>query len=115
MIELSPQDAEKILKQMDEDVGILVLVQGTLADGSAHYAYAAVPPSRYMAFKEAEAAGNYDLATFGKILAHGAGKTPPPEVEKRMAEEYGANHRFEEDMTAWAEDLQRQLKPGHDG
>src|SRR5262245_3045997 len=107
MMEISPKDAEAILKQMDEDVGILVLVQGTLPDGSAHYAYASVPPSRYMAFKEAEAKGNYDLAQFGNILAHGKGKEPPADVRARMEQEYGANHRFEEELEAWTKTLRQ--------
>lgn len=100
---------EELLKMMDEDIGILVLVQGTLPDGSEHYAYASIPPSKYMFFKEAEAKGNYDLGKFGKILAHGKGKNPPADVEKRMKDEYGANHRFEEELTDWIDQLKRQL------
>lgn len=101
MKDISPEDAEAMLKKMDEDVGILVLVQGTLPGGEAHYAYASIPPSRYMAFKEAESAGNYDLAQFGKILAHGPGKNPPPDVVKKMADEHGASLTFEEDFEKW--------------
>jgi hypothetical protein len=109
MNDISPEQAEAILKQMDADVGILVLVQGTLPDGSQHYAYASIPPSRYMAFKQAEAAGNYDLAQFGKILTHGKGE-PSPDVKRRMEEEHGANHRFEEDMEIWAREVQQVMQ-----
>ncbi len=109
MTEISPEEAEELLKKMDEDVGILVLVQGTLPDGKSHYAYASIPPSKYMAFKEAEAAGNYDLADFGKILAHGEGVEPPSDVVKRMADEHGASHTFEEDFEAWLAEIGRAV------
>lgn len=109
MKDISPEEAEALLKQMDADVGILVLVQGTLPDGSAYYAYASIPPSKYMAFKEAEAKGHYDLAQFGKILAHGKGTEPPPEVVKQMAEEHGASHTFEEDFEKWVAEFQRAV------
>lgn len=98
---------EELLKLMDNDIGILTLVQGTLAGGKPHYAYVSIPPSRYAAFKTSEAAGNYDLAQFGKILAHGEGKTPPADVQKRMQDEYGANHHFEEDLAKIMDDLRR--------
>ena len=106
---ISPEEVESLLKAMDEDVGIRVLVTGTLENGEPHYAYASIPPSRYMAFKEAESAGNYDLAAFGKILAHGKGHEPPQEVQQRMAEEHGANHRFEEEFNAWLEEFNRAV------
>lgn len=88
---------EDILKQMDEDVQILTLVTGTLADGSAHYAYISIPPSKYMAFKQAEAKGNYNLRDYGKVLHHAKGR-PSAAVQKQMEEQYGANHRFEEEI-----------------
>lgn len=109
MDSISPKEAEDILKKMDADVGILVLVQGKLADGSDHYAYASVPPSKYQAFKDAEAAGNYNLADFGKILAHGKGNEPSPEVQKQMADEHGANLRFEEEFNQWLEEFGRAI------
>lgn len=107
--DISPEEAEAMLKKMDADVGILVLVSGTLPDGSPHYAYASIPPSKYMAFKEAEAAGNYDLARFGKILAHGEGKDPPPDVVRQMADEHGASLTFEEDFEKFLAEIGREM------
>lgn len=107
MKDISPEDAEELLRKIDAEVGILVLVQGALPDGSGHYAYASIPPSKYLAFKEAEAAGNYDLAQYGKILAHGAGKNPPPDVVKKMADEHGASLTFEEDFEKWLAEIGR--------
>ena len=79
-------------------MGILVLVSGTLTNGQSHYAYASIAPSKYAAFKQAEAKGDYDLAQFGKILAHGEGEEPPQEVKQQMQEEFGVNHYLEEDL-----------------
>ena len=83
---------------VDDAMNVLVLVSGTLTDGQSHYAYASIPLSKYEPFKQAEAAGNYDLAQFGKILEHGEGREPPEDVKKRMAEDYGVNHYFESDL-----------------
>ncbi len=91
-------DFQEALRQIDEEVQLIVLVTGTLEDGSAHYAYASIPPSKYQAFKNAEAVGNYDLTEYGKILAHGEGLEPPEEVKKRMEDEHGADHMFEEQL-----------------
>ena len=100
-----PPLPEDMLAQLDQDLKILVLVSGTLANGEAHYAYASIPFSKYQPFKEAEKQGNYDLTQFGSILAHGAGKTPPEDVQKRMEAEHGANHTFEDELM----DLLRSL------
>lgn len=102
---IMPSEAE--LKEADENVDILVLTSGTLADGGDFYAYVAIPPSKYQAFLEAEQAGNYNLAEFGEILASGDTLEPPAEVAKEMEEKYGANPNFEEEFV---EALQDELK-----
>ena len=99
-MEINPDTVQDLLRQMDEEVQILVLVTGTLSDGSEHYAYASIPPSKYQAFKAAEAKGNYDLAAFGNILRHGEGKTPPADVMQEMEEQHGADHMFEAELEA---------------
>lgn len=91
-------------------MGILVLVSGTLKDGSAHYAYASIPPSKYNAFKKAEAAGSFKLEEYGKILAHGKGKEPSQEVKRRMEDEFGANHYFEEELNKLMDRLSAETK-----
>lgn len=102
-------DWDALLKQVDEDLQILELVTGQLPDGSDHYAYVSIPPSKYAAFKEAQAAGQYDLAHYGIILRHGPGLTPPDDVQKEMAEIYGADHHFEEELRAMSEQLSAAL------
>ena len=103
--------SDDVMQQLDEGMGVLVLVSGTLKDGTDHYAYASMPPSKYTAFKEAEAIGNYNLAEYGKILTHGPGREPSAEVKQRMADEYGANHYLEEELAAMLTRLQKTNKP----
>ena len=91
------QNIGQLLRALDEEVQLLTLVTGTLEDGSAHYAYVSIPPSKYQAFKEAEARGNYDLAEYGTILKHGAG-VPSEEVKREMEAQYGADHMLEEEL-----------------
>jgi len=102
-------DMNALFEQVDADLQILVLVSGELADGSAHYAYASIPPSKYAAFKEAEVRGNYDLGDFGTILRHGPGLNPPPDVERAMEEEYGTSHHFEEELLALGRQIEAEL------
>ncbi len=88
------------------DTRILVLVTGTLTDGSEHYAYASIPITNYLEFKHAEAQGHYRLDDFGTIICHGDGAVPASDVEKRMADEYGASHVFEAQMTEMLDKFQ---------
>jgi len=101
-----PSDEET--QALDEALNILVLISGKLKDGAAHYAYLSVPLSKYELFKQAEAAGNYDAAQYGKILAHGKGKEPPLDVQQRMEEEYSVNHTFEKDVNDMMARLQKK-------
>lgn len=107
---LNTQLPEDVAQKLDEGMGVLVLVSGTLTNGQTHYAYASIPPSKYVAFKEAEAAGHYNLADFGNILAHGEGEEPPTDVKQRMEEEYGANHYLEEELGALLTQLHGQAQ-----
>lgn len=96
------------IEALDDEIGILLLISGTLKDGGEHYAYASIPLSKYEPFKKAEATGNYNLADYGKILTHGEGKEPSEEVKQRIEDEYGANHHFERD----AELLMARMREG---
>ena len=105
----SSHDWQALLKQIDGDVNILVLISGQLADGSEHYAYLSVPPGKYQAFKTAEAKGGYDASQFGTILAHGKGLTPPLHVQQELEKLYGANHRFEEELAELSRRIEKAL------
>lgn len=93
---LAPTEEE--LKKADETVGILVLTAGKLMDDSDFYAYLSVPPSKYMAYIQAEQRGGYMLSDYGEILAFGEGSEPPDEVKKEIEEKHGANHNFIAEM-----------------
>ena len=89
---------DAFVQSVEESLHVIVLMQGVLTDGSAHYAYIAIPGTLYTAFKEAERQGNCTPEKYGMILAHGAGLHPPVDIVQRMRHEYGATHRFEEDF-----------------
>lgn len=94
------------LQKADEAVSIMVLVRGTLATGDAFWAYLAVPPSKYLAFKQAEAAGGYSMSDYGQVVEIGTGANEPPaEVQRRMEKEYNVNHNFEDDVRKKADEL----------
>jgi len=101
-----PFDIPQELADELTDTRILTLVTGTLRDGSAHYAYASIPLARYMDFKLAESRGGYRLEDYGEVVAHGEGLEPPAEMRRRMEEERGANHLFEEELTKLLDQMQ---------
>jgi hypothetical protein len=101
---------QAFMEKMDENVGIITLVTGELENGKPYHAYALIKPSHYFAFKEAEKKGNYDLAEFGEILAHGEGLEPPEATQKMMQEKYGANHRFEEELASIITQTQKTFR-----
>lgn len=90
-----PRLLEAFIRQLDETLQILLLVTGALQDGRTHYAYVSMPLSRYPAFRQAEAEGNYNLADFGEIIMHGDGEIPPESVRKQMEERYSKTHMLE--------------------
>jgi len=89
---------KSLTDNFDNNIGIITLVTGHIEDGKPYYAYAIIPPSKYLAFKEAEKHGDYDLADYGEIIAHGHGAEPSAEVKKEIEEKYGANHEFEDEL-----------------
>ena len=95
------------LKKADEAVSIMVLVRGTLATGDEFWAYLAIPPSKYLAFKQAEAAGGYAMSDYGQVVEMGIGETEPAaDIKRKMEQEYNVNHSFETDVRKKAEELQ---------
>lgn len=86
---------ERLKELVDQEVAIITLVQGARTDGSPFWAYVAIPPSRYEAFKKAEATGAYRLNDYGAILRSGEGQEPPGAVRQEMMDKYGADESFE--------------------
>lgn len=69
----------------------VVLVYGLLEDGGPFWLYAAVKPSKYAAFLNAQRDGSLNLYAFdpfGEIIVSGKGKSPPDEVTLKVAEMY---------------------------
>jgi len=89
-----------IFKDIDEQIRVLVLVTGTLEDGTSQWAYASIPLTRYEAFKKAQGNGHYDLGDYGLILENGGGNKPPAEIIQKMKDEHGTDHKFEDEMDA---------------
>ena len=95
------------LQKADQEVSIMVLVRGTLATNDEFWAYLAIPPSKYLAFKQAEAAGGYAMSDYGQVVEMGTGATEPPaDIKHKMEKEYNVNHNFESDVKKKAEELQ---------
>jgi hypothetical protein len=100
---------KETLQAIDNDMGIITLVTGEVEDGSSHYAYAKIYPSKYFEFLEVSKKGNYDLSNYGEILAHGEGSQPPIEVQKEMEEKHGADNKFESELVEFFEKLYQEL------
>jgi hypothetical protein len=84
----------------DGDLQNVVLVRGKDMQAEPQWAYALIPADNYLAFRQAESEGNYSLADFGEVLHFGAGENPPEDIAKEMAENYGADPKFEEELLA---------------
>lgn len=91
----------------DNEVSIMVLVRGTLATEDPFWAYLAIPPSKYLAFKSAESKGGYAMSDYGNVVEIGVGAIEPPDdIKQRMEREFNVNHSFEAELKKKADDLQ---------
>lgn len=100
---------EDALLEADEAVAILTLVQGELQDGEPFYAYLAIPPSKYVAFRVAEEKGDYELMDYGEILAFRVGEKEPDEhMKAKIESQYAANHNLEEDLISDVKDFMHE-------
>ena len=82
---------ETVEQNKDANSRTIVLVYGLLEDGSPFWLYAAVKPSKYVAFLNAQKDGSLNLYAFdpfGEIIVSGKGKSPPDEVTLKVAEMY---------------------------
>lgn len=80
---------------MNQDTGmIIMLLYGVMEHGGPFWCYVAIRPSRFEAFKIAEADGKidlYDFDEFGEVIVSGEGEHPSREVTERVAELHGAD------------------------
>lgn len=101
--------SQDLQQEIDKNIQVLVLVSGVLESGTPHWAYAAIPLSRYESFKRAETKGHYDLGDFGKIIADGSGREPDADTIAKMRQEYGADHKFEEEIGHMVRQIDKAL------
>lgn len=69
----------------------IVLLYGLLDSGGPFWVFAAVKPSKYQNFMDAQKEGRLDLYKFesyGEIIVSGEGKSPPDAVTLKVAEMY---------------------------
>lgn len=86
---------EKLLRELDKAMRIIVLVQGIMANDKAGYAYVLMRPEQYEAFEHARQIGAHNVAEFGEVIAHGEGLEPPQETQNWVEERFGADHLFQ--------------------
>ena len=76
---------------IDEKTVTILLVRGENPDGDPIYAYVAVRADKVVDFIAAQKSGTFYPEDFGVIIEAGEGQ-PPPEVRKKMEDEYGFDH-----------------------
>lgn len=87
----------------DEKFSVYVLTQGVSAEKVPFWAYLAIPPSKYLAYKNAEMNEGMTLSDYGEVIAMGMGYDPPEDIMRQMEEEFGVDHAFEESIQSVAE------------
>lgn len=83
---------------IDDNVSILQFVTAS-HDGKDFWAYLAMKPSRYEEYCARVLANEMvNLHDYGEVLEEGWGSEAPPEIQEKMAREYGAEPDFEEKL-----------------
>lgn len=83
-----------LLKEADEQIGILSLYTGSKMDGTPYYAYALIRPSKYQEYVKKCETGNFRLTDYGDIIVSGNRGEPHEAVRKKIEQEYNANPNF---------------------
>lgn len=82
-----------IRKLIEEKLYAVTLTYGWTVDSEKAYAYVAMPMGKLEGFVKAQQqSGTFKPGDHGTILASGTGE-PPETVKRRMAEEFGFNHK----------------------
>jgi len=98
-MEYPEQDLEKLIKDADSKIGILVLTRADDAAGKPIYVYLSVFPSKYAEYIEAHLeARPIIFEDFGTVLKTGPGYPPPKVIMQEMEEKHGFNHNFEQEF-----------------
>tara|TARA_B100001971_G_C17959739_1_gene416808 strand:+ start:91 stop:414 length:324 start_codon:yes stop_codon:yes gene_type:complete len=103
---------DKELKNtINNEIGYIVLISGTDENSEDIWCYASIEPSKFKAFKEAEESGEFEVEEYGEVLFTGKGTTPPPEIEQKMRDEFGADDEFEDNVGQVIKKLSREISP----
>lgn len=97
------------MMEEDEAPSTIMLITGEDVDSNPQWVYARIPAENYLAFKEAEAKGNYDVTQYGEVLRFGTGVTPPDSIKKEMAELYDCDEQFEDKLMQMFEEVMAEL------
>lgn len=92
---------------------IIVLLYAMLENGNPCWIYAAVKPSKYQAFLNAQKEGKlnvYDFAPYGEIIVSGEGKSPPDEITLKVAEMYQTDLSKNLEGTEIQEEIDKRTK-----
>ena len=90
----APSSTPNATVNPDDVTRIIMLIYGKLDTGGPFWCYVALKPSKFDAFKQAEAEGKIDLYAFepyGEVIVSAAGETPPADVTAKVAEMYDAD------------------------
>ena len=102
---------EHMLKESkaDERLSIYELASSKTADGRDFYAYLAIIPSKYDAYKTAASSGeSVKFTEYGDVILTGWGKQPTSEIESEMEDLFHMNHNFESEIMEYAKNIQEK-------
>jgi hypothetical protein len=99
---LSPQSIADLL------CTIVLLCRGENTHGNAFWAYMCIKPSMAEAFKIARDKGSFNLEEYGTIIEAGTGSDVPADVAKRMEEDFGVKHDYEDQLLKTIDTLKRR-------
>jgi hypothetical protein len=77
---------------------LMVLCKGYDAKKNPIWAYLCIKPSMAKSFKEARERGNIDISDYGTVIESGEGVEPSEAIKKRMEQDYGMNHSYEQEL-----------------
>ena len=98
-------------KEVDKEFGFAVLVRGEMKD-EPFWAYVSIFPSKYEDFIAVQESGKpYRLTDYGDIIEYEIGQTDPSvETARRIEEEYGVDHDFQDKLEKVAKAANSQIK-----
>lgn len=95
----SVADAVAATRFEGKDPRVIDLFLGVSDDGRPFYAYLAILPERYRAYRASvEAAESVDFAEYGDVIIGGWNEVPPAIVQRSMTEHFGFVHNLEESL-----------------